>query len=746
MLSDGEYVVKSAAVSQYGVPLLHAINSQKFAAGGMVQKFKDGSGKKAVSKSWWDKLGEGMSRSQNGSLGFAIMDQIKSLGSVALDSLSNGLFGARKKDINSAAETTLIGPLSRVLGSKAIPNPLAGMASQNVGKGMDYFSLATAFMPQSKLVGAATSGIKKSFAKEAVTAGGFDFPAYQMAGSKTKTVFKGSTEDLSALPTEGFNIVPTTPEGILTEALRLNPNNQKIRTMLDNFNARTYGNTEKDFLVDMMSSVGIGDDGAKLSIENTDGFAQLISSLSGNAEAQSVIAAKSKIFKDIIEKQRLASVAEGFSKNSYLSNTKAIDPSQAPIFHSTPYAITRNADGSVPIYPAGFHTIGKFGPDGMPLGSARNSVHTTPESVVLPNMNRLGGESYSQVVAPLSEMIKANKRLPYSANTTDMSWVPEIGQPLIFPRGSVVQTSYDDVASYTKELVRRGLIKETEKPPLVAVDKANKDVLRLLKLQYTNDDREEIVKLMTGKEKMDQYLKDWGRPMYTEDSLAAEAQALMGREQLALQEIMEQESKKLMGINTKHTAQDARTLADDDVEKTYLKWAEENGVKVETHFGSMLGRLDSELLNETKIGNAVPSVNKTSIDSIDAAMMSALHGHFKTNIERRSLGTSAATGGYLKKGKLQVPKFHDWNGPVPGTYGQELPAILKSGTEGVYQEGYINDLKNAASNTTNSASSVYNVSMSISSPSADPKEVATEVMRRLQVATNKNNKTNMGLK
>ena len=101
----------------------------------------------------------------------------------------------------------------------------------------------------------------------------------------------------------------------------------------------------------------------------------------------------------------------------------------------------------------------------------------------------------------------------------------------------------------------------------------------------------------------------------------------------------------------------------------------------------------------------------------------------------------------LNKNKVsaKVPKFHNWNGPVPGTYGQELPAMLRSGTEGVYQEGYINDLKQAASGTTNSASSVYNVTMTINGGNSSPAEIADQVMKRMQVISNKNNKSNAGL-
>ena len=46
-----------------------------------------------------------------------------------------------------------------------------------------------------------------------------------------------------------------------------------------------------------------------------------------------------------------------------------------------------------------------------------------------------------------------------------------------------------------------------------------------------------------------------------------------------------------------------------------------------------------------------------------------------------------AKGGY-------IGKMHSWNGTVPGPYGKEVNAVLKAGTEGVYQNDYIRSLQN----------------------------------------------------
>jgi TP901 family phage tail tape measure protein len=107
--------------------------------------------------------------------------------------------------------------------------------------------------------------------------------------------------------------------------------------------------------------------------------------------------------------------------------------------------------------------------------------------------------------------------------------------------------------------------------------------------------------------------------------------------------------------------------------------------------------------------------------------------------------TISGASKFANGGMVNMPKFHDWNGPVPGTYGQDLPAILKSGTEGIYQEKYINDLKQAASNA-NSGSTVYNIDMTVNGAGSDPAQVAEMVMKKMEVVMNKNNKTNVGLR
>jgi TP901 family phage tail tape measure protein len=89
-------------------------------------------------------------------------------------------------------------------------------------------------------------------------------------------------------------------------------------------------------------------------------------------------------------------------------------------------------------------------------------------------------------------------------------------------------------------------------------------------------------------------------------------------------------------------------------------------------------------------------------------------------------------------------KFHDWNGVVPGPYGQELDAVLKSGTEGVYQNDYIAGLKReaAGNSSTSNANTVYNNNIVINGTDLNKKELADELMSRLDRVQKSNNKSN----
>jgi len=99
---------------------------------------------------------------------------------------------------------------------------------------------------------------------------------------------------------------------------------------------------------------------------------------------------------------------------------------------------------------------------------------------------------------------------------------------------------------------------------------------------------------------------------------------------------------------------------------------------------------------------------------------------------------------FANGGKVNVPKFHNWNGPLPGPYGQEFGALVKSGTEGVYQEDYMNRLRRDANvnSSTSNSNAVYNNNIVINGTDLDKRELADEVMSRLNRLQQVNNKSN----
>jgi hypothetical protein len=601
-----------------------------FKNGGIVQKFGEGSGDKAVSKSWWDKLGEGMSKTQNGSMGFGIMDMVKSLGAVALDSLSNGVFGARKKDINSAAETTLVGPIARALGNNSIESPFASMLGATGQKNMDYLSLATSFMPQSRIVGT----VGKSAGIEAA----------QKAAIRQQILSEN-------------NLLTTISEKEIARLVDLEVARQAGKKVADKSLGIKIGADLAPMASAKFSKVLHLDD---LNLLNVLGQGK-----TGINQTQTALIRKTGEY--------------GYAKSL---NEVTIDEVKREVFG-----------------PKFAKMLGLIAPENTPFRTAEDisSIH-----------------SYGVFSKDLGE-----------ASIIEKNWIPKLHEglkPHLQPTeiygndfeklGMVQQKAHRDVMMAAMGYVdthSKNLIINPELKKLGMIDYGrmgeSRSSLGIFDVKNSSSAYSRLNSGFTG-------LSDSGKNEYLKGILQAQ--------------------KTLKDLNTK----DLQPLLQ---ESGYLD-------------SEIPGLLDLYGLYKK---NTIDAIDRFHLDNLqysqfnipfDDVTKNRILPHNPGQMSKGFFDTSAATGGYLTKGMLKLPKFHDWNGPVPGTYGQELPAVLKSGTEGVYQEGYINDLKNAASNTTNSASSVYNVNMSISSPSANPKEVATEVMRQLQVATNKNNKMNVGLK
>jgi hypothetical protein len=97
-------------------------------------------------------------------------------------------------------------------------------------------------------------------------------------------------------------------------------------------------------------------------------------------------------------------------------------------------------------------------------------------------------------------------------------------------------------------------------------------------------------------------------------------------------------------------------------------------------------------------------------------------------------GTALATGGLVSK--YNIPRFKTGVNRVP----QDMLAMIHK-NEAVLP-AKINPYNPNATNIADSGGTVYNINMPITSNNANPSGVADEVMRRLRVELNKNNKSN----
>jgi TP901 family phage tail tape measure protein len=335
--------------------------------------------------------------------------------------------------------------------------------------------------------------------KDEVLSGGDKVPTYKIQGSSY--AFQGKGDDFSELVPKGITPVNTTPQSLLEEAIKLNPKDKSLQKMLENVKNKEFGKREIKLLDEISASISVNRRGRASHAENVDGYAMVLSSLSGNKNAKKLVAERTKNYYKIMadlrrkEQARLKQgLKEGLDRNpSRLIDEKTnrpmdVDPAGVTVFHATPYPVVRDADGSINILSQGSHNLG------VHSSVPRPSVHTTLEAPVAPHMamQMTGNENF--VISRLSTMIKDND-VPRYINPTDTWWLKNPGQALKFSDASVVRP-FTSKRIYDEELIKRGLGPVgTNSTPVIAVDPKTKDVLFLRKDEYSHEDRVLLAKL-----------------------------------------------------------------------------------------------------------------------------------------------------------------------------------------------------------------------------------------------------------
>jgi TP901 family phage tail tape measure protein len=707
--SRGEFMVNANSVASAGIENMHSIN-QKGADGIIEAAMRLLSGSKRLNKggitdqqmaktnkglSYYDKnidpkfesFARLTAKLFTNSPGGYILPAMH----VAKDVFGSWLFGAKptfgKRGILKDLDPKTYTPYLEAFNMSML-HPFSEIAKGSATKG-DWINAALFMVPQSKAgtglsaasrIQMSKSGafaalstkrykdfVKSIYQTKYVENDGLKFPTHTIGTDSTRFGFEGYGEDLSGLLKAGKidEIVKTTPEGILEAALKLNPKSKEIRSLLDNFKNKNITQKEIEFLDQMIGATSISNRGKRTQLEQGEGFAMLLAALKGDKNAQDIVKIKAGIAEEIVKKERLArnkEVAESYK--GFRLEDGPVEPQNVPVIHSTKYPVVRDKNGNVVLHTYGDQNIG------TDVAYPRASLHFTLEDTVKSHMQGQWDSAQNKIVSRLSTMID-DSGLPYQLNSTDTWWMRNPGQPLKISDASVIKP-FTNYSSYADELISRGLMKAGDDTPIMAIDTKTKEILHLIKENYTDADRIKIAEL--------------------QGYSAGYAETLVGKEANAIEETALQLAKQQLGIKTSAVNLEQHGLGSKSRQDHIYRIAKALGLSSEIHSGSRPYIMES-LFSKSFFGpnrNTEIASNKLWVDTQEALRSLAQHGYFKTLIKKMKSADDFdfARGGYIRK-------FHDLRGPIPGPYNAEVGALVRAKTESIYPTGYVESLQNA---------------------------------------------------
>jgi hypothetical protein len=730
LLSDGEYVIKAASVNKFGKGFLDNINAGKlpgYKKGGMINAdriddarnrarakkakeweekvFKDGLTSKELKKER-----ELVARQESEARKQSALNKVRS-DARRLESQQAAADAQRQANPTILDKIMNFGStIDRSLEFGAKLSPLVGMAKEgiditkslfNLGSGKanadDYLVLglgALNFVPGGGIVSKGAKVAKKAqsatagFSKIEANLSPSEFTdAYARKNRKRPIAFEGQIpkQDFSALSNSGIKVIPTTPQGLLEEAISGSSSiakRIKLNAMLNNFKNNKIGKNETRLLDNMGSALVPNSDG----LYNLDGLAMVIRSLSGDKAASKIVNSRTSQLLDSIEKNKI---------NNYQTlpgggGKDIADPSKISAIHSTSHAITRDKDGNIILRPAGEYLS----------NTSRGSVHFSLEDTVKSHLYGQWANTNKKIVSPLADMMK-NNGMPYNINSTDTWWMRNPGESLKISNAAVV-SPYTDLAKYTEELVQRGLFTpkpNSMMPPEMVVDKFNKEVLHMLPIGPAG-----------------QSTDFW-------DDLALKA------------------AKELVGTNTTPRRLEQWSLNDADFESSLRNLADSLKVRRGIHSQSPVEGLEQYGLGSLDRLDSIAAMRFAALKgqiqgrigyrgNFDAENMLAMGGMVKTP-KREPAPVQMAGGGI-------VPKYFNAGGMVNkyAKGGDVVPAMLTPG-EFVMSKYAVDsfgaDNLKAINNGAYSSDSVYNYSINVNvQTGANANDIARNVMTEIR--------------
>jgi hypothetical protein len=490
-------------------------------------------------------------------------------------------------------------------------------------------------------------------------------PTYTIGKDTNPLAFIGQGQDLSGYSQLGANVVKASSEGLLRAALKIDPKNKKVATMLANFQNNKIGKNELNFLDRVYASVAISKRGTVNDRVDADGFAEILASLTGNKNAKILSDFKTSELQKVIK----GNIAAGRSarmqaaKDSPLGVEDFTSPSNVAVIHSTKYPVNRNTDGSIDLF-ANADKTEKYLPD-----YSRNSIHFTLEDIVKSHMQGTWPKGNNKIVTPLSSMLK-NNGAPRNLLPIDTWWMRSPGEPLRISDSSVIRP-FANMQEYKDELIKRGLYDEGipgSSLPIIAVDPKTNDVLHYIKdATPSKKTIDGIMQQQVAAGKLDginipNLYTALDRKRIYEASKKYGINNGFGRrvdegqEAQALEEISLEIAKKQVGINAP-----AYRLGEHSLNNPAREWqirgiATMLGSKSNQHTGTI-----EQILEQPKTNSDI--IIGDSIESLRGLVMRGKLPTFVKNIFK-DYAPEAASGGLMKNGNFVVPKNFAMGGMV----------------------------------------------------------------------------------
>jgi TP901 family phage tail tape measure protein len=508
--------------------------------------------------------------------------------------------------------------------------------------------------------------------------GDASIPTFKIGGKRfafqgyDNVLNKQNPEKFNELNNMGMNIVDTTPEGLLEASLKLNPFSIKNKVLLNNFRKNKIGKKEIKLIDNIGASVSVDGSGKALMSESTSGFADIVSALSGNRNAKKIVNAKRKSLYEIMQENILASKAENQKDMARWDFGDAANPKDVPIFHQTKHTVIRDRKGNVHLLPHGYY-------DRRP---ARASLHFTTHAPVNTQPNHFGGNwsgAETIIVSDLESMMK-NNGLPYAMNSYDTWWM-KFHKKMKIENPSIIRQT-DNVESHTNELIKRGLIKKGETAPLLMEDAKTKEILQLIKQNYSDAERLEIQQLVNKIENNNRKIR--------ENRTYAEEQSGTGEQELQLSSRLGENVRSNFGIklDSLSSSMSETEILSEIAVQLAKKQIKNNSYPSRLGAHGVGGELDNSLTALAKLLNVKRGLHNDSIvgqkegvgflgslktfynnnkiigtDSFESLRAQILGGHFNTKVnfnknlddEYDSFGlpnVQGATGGLLKNGRF----------------------------------------------------------------------------------------------